>query len=173
MNRYFLIGLPGCGKTTLGKIASTPLNLTFIDLDKEIENREKKTCRALFLEEGELAFRKKEHQALKNLSNRDNILVALGGGTLNTSENRKLIKELGTLIYLQEEPTIIWKRLINKGIPAYLDKKDPKGSFLTLAENRLPIFEEAADRILKLKQRAPRVVLEELINGFKCLWNPI
>ena len=77
----YLIGLPGSGKTTMGKQLASILEIPFFDLDAEIENQAGKSIPELFKEEGEDFFREKERSCLRSFLNRDNFILATGGGT--------------------------------------------------------------------------------------------
>lgn len=99
MNNIYLVGLPGSGKSTIGKFYAKRINKKFIDLDKYIVMREKKPVAELF-EEGESVFRKAETEALKDIiTNFENYIVATGGGIVETPENIILLKQ-ETVIFL-------------------------------------------------------------------------
>ena len=100
MNRFFLIGYMGSGKTTLGKILATHLNLAFIDLDTYIEQRYFKTITQLFEEKGEDEFRIIEQAALQEVSDFENIIISTGGGAPCFFNNMQLMNEKGITIFL-------------------------------------------------------------------------
>jgi len=116
MNRkvVYLTGFMASGKSTIGPILANTVGWNFFDLDKEIEKKENKKIRTIFEENGEKYFRKKETDVLKDLSCNKNLIVALGGGTLVSSENRGIIKESGLLIYLKCSPETAYNRLKHK-----------------------------------------------------------
>jgi shikimate kinase len=110
MNNVYLIGLPGSGKSTIGKLYAKKINKKFIDLDKYIVNREKKTIPMLF-EEGEAVFRKAETEALKEITEKfSGCIVATGGGIVETPENIELLKKQ-TVIYLYRPIPLILSTL--------------------------------------------------------------
>ena len=96
-----LIGMMGAGKTTIGKSLANHLDKTFIDSDHEIQKRTGVKIPIIFEIEGEAGFRKRETDMLRELLKIDNIVLATGGGIIINEENRKLIKEKGTIIYLR------------------------------------------------------------------------
>ena len=99
------------GKTTLGKIISKQMNLTFIDLDVYIENRFHKTINEIFKEKGESVFREIEKNALVEVSEFENVIVATGGGTPCFFDNIDFMNKKGTTIYLKTDNEILFQRL--------------------------------------------------------------
>ncbi|MDR1678194.1 MAG: shikimate kinase [Prevotellaceae bacterium] len=101
MNRVFLVGYMGSGKSTVGKLLAERLGWLFIDLDCFIENRYQKTVSQIFDEEGEMVFRKMERQMLFEISKLENAVISTGGGAPCFSDNMQEINRRGTSIYLQ------------------------------------------------------------------------
>ena len=81
MAKFFLIGYMGSGKSTVGEKLAAKLNYDFIDLDKLIESDYKQTIPEIFSTKGEKEFRAMEHNTLKRLLEKDNLVIACGGGT--------------------------------------------------------------------------------------------
>jgi shikimate kinase len=94
MMNIALYGFPGAGKTTLGKALATKLDYKFIDLDDEIEMHEAMSIEDIFEQQGEIAFRRIEHQVLKEIIRKDekNLIMSLGGGAIINPTNRKLLE---------------------------------------------------------------------------------
>lgn len=111
---YYLTGFMAAGKSTIGPILANTLGWNFLDLDKTIEEEEAMKITELFETKGEEYFRKKELEMLKEISKKNHLIVALGGGTIVNRKNLKLLKETGKLIYLYSSPEIAYKRLIFK-----------------------------------------------------------
>lgn len=101
MNRIFLVGYMGAGKTTIGKVLSKLIGLTFIDLDYYIEGRFRKTVAQLFAERGEEGFRSIERNMLHEVAEFEDVLVSTGGGTPCFFDNMEFMNQQGTTIYLQ------------------------------------------------------------------------
>ena len=99
--RIFLLGFMGCGKSTIGKDLAKKMHFDFIDLDDYITKKEGITIKQIFKKKGELAFRKMEEIALLEVSQKNNIVIATGGGTPCFFENMKNILEKGKSIYLK------------------------------------------------------------------------
>ena len=107
----FLYGPPGSGKTTIGKILSESLNLPFYDLDTGIEKRWGCTITEIFKLHGEAAFRESEEQEIKQLLAQEEVVVALGGGSLVNPAVRGLVQDHGTVLCLQAAPSELLERL--------------------------------------------------------------
>ena len=99
MKRIFLIGYMGAGKTTVGKVLSRQLGLSFVDLDHYIEGRYHKTVGQLFAEKGEEAFREIERRMLREVAAFENVLISTGGGTPCFFDNMEFMNAYGTTVY--------------------------------------------------------------------------
>ena len=104
MNRIFLIGYMGSGKTTLGKALALRMNLSFVDLDYYIEQRQFKTIAQIFEERGEEEFRKLEHATLLEVSEFENVIISTGGGAPCFYNNMDIMNDKGLTVYLQLSP---------------------------------------------------------------------
>ena len=107
----YLAGFMGAGKSTIGPILANTLGWSFYDLDREIEKAEGKKVRLIFEQEGESYFREKEKTLLKELSNENNVIISLGGGTMLDEDNIRLMKNSGKIFYLRAGLDAIYKRL--------------------------------------------------------------
>ncbi len=101
MERIFLIGYMGAGKTTVGRKLAKELDLSFIDLDLYIEGRYHRSIRQLFAERGEEGFRDIERRLLHEVAAFEDVLVSTGGGTPCFFDNMSFMNEAGTTIYLK------------------------------------------------------------------------
>jgi shikimate kinase len=110
----FLTGFSTAGKSTIGPILANSLGFDFIDIDKTISTSEQKSINAIFSEKGEAYFRRLELETLKPVCGRDQLVVALGGGTLENDQSFRLIHQSGTMIYLKSELATLAHRLSNK-----------------------------------------------------------
>ncbi|MDE5962286.1 shikimate kinase [uncultured Duncaniella sp.] len=111
MKAIFLIGYMGSGKSTLGRALSQRCDVDFIDLDDYIEARAGKKIREIFAEEGEAAFRDLERRMLLEVSEKDNVLVACGGGTPCFGDNMSLMNSRGITVLLQTSHQRLFERL--------------------------------------------------------------
>ena len=112
MERIFLIGYMGAGKTTIGKKLSKALALDFIDLDKYIQHTYQKSIYQLFEEKGEEGFRKIEQKALHEVADFENVVISCGGGTPCYFDNMEVMKKAGTTVYIQVDPEELANRLL-------------------------------------------------------------
>lgn len=121
--RVFLTGFMGSGKSSIGDILANVLGFDFFDLDKVIEKNEGEKIKSIFNRLGESAFREMESKELRYLSQRENIVVALGGGSLIPKSNMDLVQNNGLLVYLKLEPEALADRLMHsRKRPLILDK---------------------------------------------------
>ncbi|GBD90378.1 shikimate kinase [bacterium BMS3Abin04] len=112
--RFYITGFMTSGKSTIGPILANVLGWSFFDLDKVIENEFGKTIVEIFTDKGEQEFRNLEKQYISQIASNENVIIALGGGTIANEQNLALIKSTGKLIYLRASPDIIYKRIKNK-----------------------------------------------------------
>ena len=103
----------GAGKSTVGKKFANKLGWEWIDLDQLIEESEKRSIPDIFEEEGELAFREIEERYLKDLVNRQNLIVSTGGGTPCFLNNMDWMMDNGLTLYIKLPPGALLRRLIN------------------------------------------------------------
>lgn len=111
MNRIFLIGYMGAGKSTMGKWLAQVMNLEFIDLDNFIEARQHKTVKEIFAEIGEEGFRQLERRSLEEVSQYENVIISLGGGTPCFFDNMEVVNRAGKSVYLKPSEEVLLKRL--------------------------------------------------------------
>ncbi len=122
--RVFLTGFMGSGKSSIGEILANVLGYDFFDLDKEIERRQGTRIKHIFEAQGEEVFRRMESKELRELAQKENIVVALGGGSLLKDSNMECVKEKGILVYLKLEPAALTERLLHsKKRPLILNKE--------------------------------------------------
>src|SRR6185503_5858103 len=107
----FLVGFMGAGKTTVGRILAPSLNYEFIDLDDLIQERMGMSVQEIFARLGEAAFRRAESEVLESCRDRFQTVVALGGGAYIAEPNRRLLREIGTTIWLDCPLEVCMSRL--------------------------------------------------------------
>ncbi|MDB5223407.1 MAG: shikimate kinase [Chitinophagaceae bacterium] len=112
--RIFLTGFMGSGKTYWGKKWADASGFQFVDVDEIVEQEQGKTIANIFAQDGEEHFRNLETNVLRRLNNRNNIIVATGGGTPCFNDNISWMNENGTAVYLQSSAENILKRLISE-----------------------------------------------------------
>lgn len=139
-----IVGLMGVGKTTIGGKLAEKLKCYFIDCDQEIEDREKKTIREIFAQNGEKYFREVEAKTIQEIISRDEeIVLSLGGGAFMNDETRKILKEKAFTIWLFADVDEILHRVGNKNTRPLLNQKNKREILQELVTKRYPVYEEA------------------------------
>ena len=149
-----LIGFMGCGKSTVGIKLSYRLRRVVEDTDKLIERRQKRSISDIFAVEGEVYFRDLETQTLKDLTaDKECKIISVGGGTPVREENRKLLKQLGTVVYLRVQPETVCERLKGDTTRPLLQGDNPEEKVRTLMESRKDAYESCADLIIDVDDK--------------------
>lgn len=144
--RIFLIGLPGSGKTTLGKKVATYLQVPFFDLDEEIERLANKLVKEIFASEGEAAFRKIESNTLQKLiDEHTDFVLATGGGAPCFYNGIDLMNQAGLTVFLDVPVYELEKRLQDEkqNRPLLAGAKSITETLNTLREARISVYEKA------------------------------
>ena len=147
-NNIFLVGPMGAGKTSVGRQLAKAMNCEFLDSDKEIENRTGVNIPTIFDIEGESGFRTREQQMIDELTQRDGIVLATGGGAILAEENREWLQQRGTVIYLSASVEQLFKRTRRDRNRPLLQTDNPKQRIEELLEIRDPLYRQTADLIL-------------------------
>ena len=111
MKNIYLVGFMGTGKSTVGKALAKVLNKEFKDLDELIEERENRKIVEIFEKFGEQYFREVETAVVRDISEKEDLVIATGGGVVVNEENFSLLKKSGTLITLVASPETIYERI--------------------------------------------------------------
>lgn len=136
----------GAGKTTVGKQMAQQLGKTFVDVDHELEARTGVSINLIFEIEKEAGFRARETAMLAELLQRENCVIATGGGIIVTPENRQILSATtGLVVYLKTEVKHQLKRLKRDKQRPLLQGKGRRERLLNLAKVRNPLYEEVAD----------------------------
>lgn len=147
--KIFLIGLPGSGKTTIGKQLATRLQLPFVDLDVAVEKSEKRTVKDIFSSQGENYFRKVESEVLKKwCSSETEFVMATGGGAPVFFDNMKIMNESGKTVFLDVPASEIATRILKTNLEerplfARLGKDELKDKIEFLRSHRAPFYNRA------------------------------
>lgn len=138
-----LIGLPGVGKSTVGRRAARIVRREFLDFDEEIERREKMAVREIFAEKGEPYFRKLELDLTSEVAAHDGMIVAPGGGWICQPAAAELLGGAGRTIYLRVTPEAVFRRLRRISERPLLAGGDPLGKLRELYAARRELYERA------------------------------
>ena len=164
MGNIILIGFMGCGKSTVGVKLSYRLRRTIEDTDKLIEKEEGRTISEIFAVDGEEYFRNLETECLKNMRKTvHNQIISVGGGLPMREENHKLLKELGTVIYLRASADTIYERLKYDTTRPLLQGDNPQEKIRTLLNKRAATYEQAADVIVDVDNKDFEAILDEIV----------
>jgi len=168
LDRIFLVGPFGAGKSTIGRALAKALGLTFYDTDRIVEKRLGVDLSWIFDIEGEAGFRRREAEILDELSKLSKVIISTGGGTILLPENRRLLKERGLVIYLQ---TTIKQQLRrtqrNKYNRPTLRVDDIENCLQAFNSERAPLYEEVADVAFSTNRRSYKMVVKEILQYLK------
>lgn len=140
----FLVGFMGAGKSTVGRLLAEMLARPFVDLDAEIERRAGRSCAQIFADGGEEAFRNLESAALAGLADVEPSVVACGGGIVLLDANRRLLRELGTVVHLEVTAGEALGRIGNVEGRPLLAESEPAAT-ATLLQARTGLYRASAD----------------------------
>jgi shikimate dehydrogenase len=146
-----LIGMPGCGKTTVGRLLAAAMGRPFADIDELIEAEAGKPIPAIFAEEGEDAFRKLETRVLGNTAKQSGLVIATGGGVVTRPENFGLLRQNSLIVYVRGSLATLATsgRPLSQGV-----------GIETLAKQRLPLYEAWSDCSVALEGTPEQTVMK-------------
>ncbi|KXJ53843.1 shikimate kinase AroK [Cognaticolwellia aestuarii] len=160
----FLVGPMGAGKSTIGRELADKLHLEFFDSDQEIERRTGADIAWVFDLEGEEGFRKREETVIEDLSEKQGIVLATGGGSVISSQVRNRLSARGIVVYLE---TTIDKQVArtqrDRRRPLLQTDEEPRTVLENLAVERNPLYEEIADVIVQTDDQSAKVVASKIV----------
>jgi len=139
-----LVGLPGVGKSTVGRHLARSLGRRFVDSDTEIEREIGCSIREFFEREGEAAFRDIEQAVIAALVAWPDTVLATGGGAVLREANRQALRATSTVIYLRSKPEELFRRLRNDSHRPLLQVRDPLRKLRDLFADRDPLYQRTA-----------------------------
>ena len=144
-----LVGLPGAGKSAVGRRLGQRLQLPFIDTDHVVEQRVGCSIRDYFEREGEIRFRDVEQQVIADLATSPSGVVATGGGSVLRECNRSQLRDHFHVIYLRSTPEDLFRRLRHDVKRPLLQVADPLGRLRELHSARDPLYRETAHDVVE------------------------
>jgi CMP/dCMP kinase len=157
-----LVGMMGTGKTTVGRLVAERVGMEFIDVDELIVERAGKPIPAIFDEGGEDAFRRCETEALRQLLSASNAVIATGGGIVIRGENRRLLREIGAVFWLDAPPDALLDRIGNDPNRPMLRGGDPLKRLEALAGERREFYADVSDYHLDTTEFTPEEIAERI-----------
>ncbi len=163
----FLVGPMGAGKTAVGRQLARALQLHFVDSDVEMEERTGVDIAFIFEKEGEAGFRKREAALIDELTQREGVVLATGGGAVVDADSRRHLGGRGFVVYLHTSVDQQLARTRRGRTRPLLENDDPRTTLETLFETRDPLYREIADLVVETDRRKVRSVTGEIIERLR------
>ena len=161
--KIFLVGPMGSGKSKIGKLLSSKLNLNLFDIDREIEAKFEKTIVDIFAMEGEESFRKKEISFLSEINQIDEAVVSTGGGIIEASVNRDLLKKEKYVVFLNASVESQFQATKDKTKRPLLNNENPRQVLESLYERRLELYKSVSNLELSPDLLSNEDIVKEII----------
>ena len=157
-----LVGMPGCGKSAIGRRLAPRLDLPFVDADEEIEQAAGKSIKEIFADHGEAYFRDGERRVITRLLASGPQVLATGGGAMMLEETRENIRRAGVTIWVKADLPVLVRRVSKRSNRPLFEGRDPETVMKELMEARYPIF-ATADIAVESRDVPHDVIVEEII----------
>ncbi len=162
MTNVILVGLPGCGKTTIGRAAAKLLRWPHVDFDTEIEHRAHASVQQIFERYGEAHFRSLEQALTREMVGCSRTMMSAGGGWITNAESVALLRPTSRIIYLRATPSRLVARLATARVRRpLLAVPDPLGTLEHLYEKRRALYEQA-DHVLDTEVVERKELIEQV-----------
>ena len=162
--KIFLVGPMGSGKSKIGKLLSSQLNLNLIDIDREIEAKFEKTIVDIFASEGEQGFRKKEIDFLTEVNEFEDAVVSTGGGIIEASANRDILNKEEYVVFLNASVESQFQATKDKTKRPLLNNENPRQVLKSLYEHRLELYKSVSNLELSPDLLSNEDIVKEIIN---------
>jgi|TARA_A100001015_G_scaffold240911_1_gene274843 shikimate kinase len=162
--KIFLVGPMGSGKSKIGKLLSSQLNLNLIDIDREIEAKFEKTIVDIFASEGEQGFRKKEIDFLTEVNEIEDAVVSTGGGIIEASANRDILNKEEYVVFLNASIESQFQATKDKTKRPLLNNENPRQVLESLYEHRLELYKSVSNLELSPDLLSNEDIVKEIIN---------
>ncbi len=166
MSRVLLAGFMGAGKSTVGRMVAERLALPFIDLDDRVEQQVGASIPQIFETEGEPVFRELESEALEQIAEEDDVVVACGGGVVLSDENRQLMRDLGCVVYLAVTPEEVLARVGGADSRPLLAGKGGEVA-ARLIDARRALYESVADITIDTVDTSPEDIAAQVLEALE------
>jgi len=158
-----LVGMPGCGKSAIGRRLASRLEMPFVDADDEIELAAGKAITDIFKDHGEPYFRDGERKVIARILNSGPQVLATGGGAFMSAETRDNIRRAAVSVWLKAEISLLLRRVLKRNNRPLLER-DPEGVMRSLVETRYPIY-ATADITVESRDLPHDVMVFEIIEA--------
>jgi shikimate kinase len=159
----FLVGLMGAGKSSVGRVLAKRLDKAFIDCDHELERRTGVTIPVIFDVEGEAGFRARETALIEELTAREGIVLATGGGAVLDAHNRALLADRGCVVYLRAAVDELWRRTRHDKHRPLLRTDDPRARLAELLATRGPLYQEVAHVVVDTGSQGLHMLTDRIV----------
>lgn len=163
MKNIYLIGFMGAGKSTIAGTLAKMAGAERIEMDQLIEEQQKMPITQIFEQRGEEYFRDLETELLKSFSNRENLVISCGGGSVLRDENAKLMKQAGSIVWLTATPQTIYERVKDSTNRPILNGNMNVDYIRALMEKRQARYEAVADVQVATDGKPVSKICEELL----------
>lgn len=160
-----LIGMPGCGKSALGRRLAPRLDLPFVDVDEEIERAAGKSIKEIFADHGEAYFRDGERRVIARLLASGPQVLATGGGALLNEETRANIRRSGVSVWVKADVSLLVRRVTKRSTRPLFEGRDAETVVRDLMEARYPIYAAVADIVVESRDVPHEVIVGEIVDA--------
>jgi shikimate kinase len=158
----YLIGMMGCGKSTIGQILAQQVGYGFLDTDTLIERLTKQSINEIFATVGEEEFRSIESQVLSEVSAYTRLVVSTGGGIVLRQANWGSLRQ-GVIVWLDVSCDVLWQRLVSDQTRPLLQAPDPQAKLREILDSRRARYAEADLKISINSERPPSIIAAEIL----------
>lgn len=163
----FLIGFMGAGKSTAARMLKDRCKMQLLEMDEEIEAREKMKISEILKKKGEAYFRALETELLRELEERQGTVVSCGGGAAMRRRNVEAMKKSGRIIYLSARPDTVLSRVAHSHTRPLLEGNMNEAYVRTMMQERLPKYLAAADITVETDEKSAEEICTEIIRAVK------
>ncbi len=158
-----MVGLMGCGKSSVGRRLANAIDVPFVDADDEIEKAAGKTISEIFADYGEAHFRDRESMIIGRLLKDGPQVLATGGGAYMRGDTRQFIADAGISVWLKAELPVLMHRVLRRDNRPLLKQGDPEAKMRALMDERYPVYAEA-DITVESRDTSHEVVVRDIVS---------